>query len=362
MTKSHAGAVKRATSSQDSVALFIRAALVEQAKRYEVARHIVRRTYSAYERLPLGAIVLHPDRGCGTIVEVLPDLRRVVRSDKGGAVHHYSPQELHIRHVDRYVAVLVASQLATPASSGGERRLRPALRTWGEPSSPSARSQRLRCRRQSACTPTSPTLRSGALCSTPRYKLMLHVDEQPKPAARVSSPGGNCLARSSPGGSSPAPLPLSPDVPSWTSSCLSSCRTSISSSTAVGSPTDAAAAEDLVRGGVAASWDALPLIRAGEAAALQYLEQGEMSIAAELNALRSLPSQALRQRSVVRQRSLQSSGQARLLAPSRPQGKRPRHWAPNHCLEGCQRWLRRSHCPLAMQAARHRTDQCAPSY
>merc|ERR1740117_1257651 len=88
-------AMKAATKTQDSVIPFIEGALVEHATRYEVARHIVRRTYSAYERLPLGTIVLHPDRGRGTIVEVLPDLRRVVRFDKGGEAHRYSPHSLY---------------------------------------------------------------------------------------------------------------------------------------------------------------------------------------------------------------------------------------------------------------------------
>ena len=193
-------AMKAATKTQDGVIPFIEGALVEHATRYEVARHIVRRTYSAYERLPLGAIVLHPDRGRGTIVEVLPDLRRVVRFDKGGEAHRYSPHSL--------------------------------------------------------------------------YKLVQNPHRKPT-----------------------AQLP-----------CVSSCQTSTADATSKNTET---AAEDLTHGGAGASrvpskepsWNTLSMIRAGEIAALQHLECNEKSKADELNALRSLPSQALRQRSVVRQRS-----------------------------------------------------------
>ena len=50
---------------------------------------------SAYERLPLGAIVRHPIRGSGKIIEILPDRRRVVRFDEQGDVHRYTPQSIH---------------------------------------------------------------------------------------------------------------------------------------------------------------------------------------------------------------------------------------------------------------------------
>ena len=36
---------------------------------------------SAYERLPLGALVRHPIRGAGKIIDILPDRRRVVKFD-----------------------------------------------------------------------------------------------------------------------------------------------------------------------------------------------------------------------------------------------------------------------------------------
>ena len=218
-------AMKAATETQDSVIPFIEGALVEHATRYEVARHIVRRTYSAYERLPLGAIVLHPDRGRGTIVEVLPDLRRVVRFDKGGEAHRYSPHSL--------------------------------------------------------------------------YKLM--QDPQRKPIAQLP-----CVS---------SPLCLSPDAPRSTCSCLSSCQASTADDSSANTET---AAENLTHRGAGASgvpskepsWNALPMIRAGEMAALQHLEYNEKSKAAELNALRSLPSQALRQRSMAKHRSWQCPGSA----------------------------------------------------
>lgn len=88
-------ALKRATDTKSSTFPFIAAALRENTQRYEVARHIVRRTYAAYERLPLGSVVNHPDRGRGTISEVLPDLRRVVRFDKNGEMCRYTPHSLY---------------------------------------------------------------------------------------------------------------------------------------------------------------------------------------------------------------------------------------------------------------------------
>ena len=264
-------AMKAATKTQDGVIPFIEGALVEHATRYEVARHIVRRTYSAYERLPLGAIVLHPDRGRGTIVEVLPDLRRVVRFDKGGEAHRYSPHSL--------------------------------------------------------------------------YKLVQNPHRKPT-----------------------AQLP-----------CVSSCQTSTADATSKNTET---AAEDLTHGGAAASrvpskepsWNTLSMIRAGEIAALQHLESNEKSKADELNALRSLPSQALRQRSMVKQRSCQCPGSAPapprgtkclvalggMALPQReaePLGVQPLPRVPGlPAPQGC-----RFDCPLAMQAARHRPDQCAPA-
>ena len=84
-----------ASKNPASMFPFIESALSEHAQRYEVARHIVRRTYSAYERLPLGVTVNHPERGRGIIVEVMPDMRRVVRFDKGGETHRYSPHSLY---------------------------------------------------------------------------------------------------------------------------------------------------------------------------------------------------------------------------------------------------------------------------
>ena len=167
--------MKTLTETQDGIFPFIEEALVEHAKRYEVARHIVRRTYSAWERLPLGAIVSHPDRGRGTIVEVLPDLRRVVRFDKGGEVHRYSPQSL--------------------------------------------------------------------------YKLVLH--ELGVESAESVTVAGELARKGADASGMPSKEP---------------------------------------------SWNALPMIRAGETAALQHLEHSETRMAAELNALRTLPSQALRQR------------------------------------------------------------------
>ena len=50
---------------------------------------------SAYERLPKGSVVKHPKRGQGTIIDILADGRRVVRFDKEGDIHRYTPHSLH---------------------------------------------------------------------------------------------------------------------------------------------------------------------------------------------------------------------------------------------------------------------------
>ena len=45
--------------------------------------------------------VNHPERGRGIVVEVMPDMRRVVRFDKGGETHRYSPHALYKLMEDR---------------------------------------------------------------------------------------------------------------------------------------------------------------------------------------------------------------------------------------------------------------------
>ena len=115
-----------ASKTPASMFPFIDAALTEHAQRYEVARHIVRRTYSAYERLPLGVTVNHPERGRGIVVEVMPDLRRVVLFDKGGERHRYSPHSLYKLMEDQ-------KKTGGPACSGNYDREVATTATGSEP-------------------------------------------------------------------------------------------------------------------------------------------------------------------------------------------------------------------------------------